>query len=78
MRSMQIRLKLMGLLKEKTPEGGRLAVDDGATIDDVLAELDIPRESVHVFSVNGEIEKNKGRPLADEDELTVLPPVGGG
>ena len=75
---MRIRLKLMGLLKDKTPPGDALEFAAGATIEDVLKSLEIPSDSVQVFSVNGQIEKEKSRALEDDDELTVLPPVGGG
>jgi len=75
---MQIQIKLMGMLKEKMPEGGKLEVVDGATISDVLSVLDVPAESVQVFTVNGQLERDKSRELSADDELSVLPPVGGG
>ncbi len=40
--------------------------------------LDIPVDSVQVFTVNGELVRDKQRVLSDGNELTVLPPVGGG
>ncbi len=73
-----IQIKLMGMLKEKTPRGGALALADGATIQDVLRELDIPTESVQIFTLNGSLVKDQKRGLDDGDELTILPPVGGG
>ena len=75
---MQVELKLMGYLKEKTPADGGLQLADGATIADVLQALDIGVGSVHVFTVNGSFIRDRDHPLADGDELTVLPPVGGG
>ena len=75
---MIIRIKLMGMLKEKTPESGELDMPQDSTIKSVLEALDIPVDSVQVFTVNGSLEQDKGRVLADHDELTVLPPVGGG
>jgi sulfur carrier protein ThiS len=75
---MQIRLKLMGVLKAKTPAGGAIEVADGATIDHVLRALDIVAPTVRVFTVNGVFERDRGRALAPGDELTVIPPVGGG
>ena len=75
---MRVQLKLMGMLKDKTPATGALELDEGATIEDVLAALDIPSDTVHVFSVNSNIERNKDRALNDDDELTILPPAGGG
>jgi molybdopterin converting factor small subunit len=75
---MRVRVKLMGMLKGKTPAGGELTATDAATIGQVLETLAIPLESVQVFTVNGTLERNKQRMLADGDELTVLPPVGGG
>ena len=75
---MQIRLKLMGMLKPKTPAGGVLEVADGATIDDVLHALEIAPQTIRVFTVNDQFERNRSRVLAANDELTAIPPVGGG
>lgn len=75
---MRIRLKLMGTLKSKTPAGGVLEVADGATIDDVLRALGITSQTLRVFTVNGQFERDRSRALAVDDELTVIPPVGGG
>ena len=75
---MQVRLKLMGMLKARTPAGGVLEVADGATIDDVLRALEIAPQTVRVFTVNGEFERNRSRVLAADDELAAIPPVGGG
>jgi len=75
---MRIRLKLMGMLKARTPAGGEIEVADGATIEDVLHALGIPPQTLRVFTVNGRFERDRGRALAANDELTVIPPVGGG
>jgi len=74
----QIRLKLMGMLKARTPPGGAIEMADGATIDDVLRALDIAPQTVRVFTVNGEFERDRSRVLAPDDELSAVPPVGGG
>jgi molybdopterin converting factor small subunit len=73
-----VQIKLMGMLKDKGPAGGELKLADDATIKDSLVAMEIPVESVHVFTVNGTLERDKMRVLSDGDELTVLPPVGGG
>ena len=68
----------MGLLRDKTPADGTLALANDATIEDALVALQIPVDSVHVFTVNGSLERDKQRTLTTDDELTVLPPAGGG
>jgi molybdopterin converting factor small subunit len=75
---MRIRVKLMGILKQKTPEDQTLALEDGATIADALAALKVPIDSVQVFTVNGQLERDAQRRLSDGDEFTALPPVAGG
>lgn len=75
---MQIRLKLMGMLKARMPPSGALEVADGATIDDVLRALEIAPQTVRVFTVNGQFERDRTRVLAANDELAAIPPVGGG
>lgn len=75
---MRIRVKLMGMLKGQGPPGDVLDAPDQATIADVLRQLELPQNSVQVFSVNGQLERDPNRRLAADDELSVIPPVGGG
>ena len=75
---MEIEVKLMGMLKERTPDGGRLSLPLSATIADALEALAIDAPPSYNFSVNGQLERNRARSLCDGDQLTVLPPVGGG
>jgi len=75
---MQVHVKLMGVLKAKTPEGGTVDLSEGATVADALTLLGIPAARVQVVTINGTIEHNFGHALAPEDQLTVLAPVGGG
>ncbi len=75
---MQIQVKLMGVLKKLTPEGGALDLDDGSAIRDALTALDLPTKRINAVSLNGKIERDFSQPLKAGDELTVLPPVGGG
>ena len=58
--------------------GGVLELPDGATIEDALAALGLAVDRMHVTTVKGKIERDRGRTLSDGDELTILPPVGGG
>jgi molybdopterin converting factor small subunit len=74
----QVHVKLMGMLKEKTPDGGMLELADGATVAAALERLQIPPESVQLFTLNCQLVRDPNRPLAANDELTILPPVGGG
>jgi sulfur carrier protein ThiS len=74
----QVHVKLMGMLKEKTPAGGMLELADGATVATALEHLQIPPQSVQLVTVNGQLVRDSNRSLAPNDELTILPPVGGG
>ncbi|MFV1965609.1 MAG: MoaD/ThiS family protein [Pirellulaceae bacterium] len=75
---MKIRVKLMGILKERSPAGGMIELPDQGTIEDALLAVGIPADSVQVFTVNGDVERDRRRVLKAEDELTVLPPMAGG
>ena len=75
---MQIAVKLMGLLKPRTPAGGRIELAEGATITDALRVLEIDAPPTFMFSVNGQLERSRERTLSADDQLTILPPVGGG
>ena len=75
---MEIRVKLMGVLKAKEPKDNRMELSDGATVADVLDLLEIPDKQVHTFSVNGSFGRDKTQSLSAGDDLMVLAPVGGG
>ena len=75
---MEIQIKLMGMLAGKTPQDGKLQLQDGDSIETALVALGIPVDSVAACTVNGSLVKDRQHLLAAGDEVTVLPPVGGG
>jgi len=75
---MKIHVRLMGMLKSRNPENNAIELVDGATIEQALIALDIPIDSVQVFTVNGQLVRDRTYRLSADDELSVLPPVGGG
>ena len=75
---MLVRVKLMGAFKSKNPPGGTLQLPDKATINDALAALEIDGKRVQIVMVNSKPQPNRAQPLSENDELTVLSPVGGG
>ena len=75
---MQIRLQLMGALKAKSPPENLIEVCDGATIESLLESLDIEAGQVQIVMHNNRPQPDRSTPLSPDDQLTVVPPVGGG
>lgn len=75
---MEIHLNLMGVLKEKTPEGKKVELPEGATVADLLDKLEIAPSQVQVITVGGKTVPDHSHPLADGNTVVMLPPVGGG
>ena len=75
---MQVRVKLMGIFRDRTPPDNVLELPDGATLGQALEALNIPANQVHLTMVNEEHQRDPDRVLRDGDELLVMPPVAGG
>jgi len=83
---LKITLKLYATLGTFLPPGAernaiQLDVADGATIGEVLALQNVPRETCHLILVNGVFSppaRAGEKELADGDTLAVWPPVAGG
>lgn len=77
---MKIHLKLYSILREKLPDEAKgqraMELGEGATLADLLDELEIERRAV--VSVNGVHEADKSRQLADGDEVKIFSSVSGG
>lgn len=75
---MVIQIKLMGAFKEKMPVDGKLELPANASVTTALTALEIEDKRVQVLTINGSMIRDRSHPLSDGDEMTVIPPVGGG
>lgn len=77
---MKIHLQLYSILREKLPPESKgravLHFDEGATIADLLDQLEIKRKVV--ISVNGIQETDDNHVLSDEDQVKIFSSVSGG
>jgi molybdopterin synthase sulfur carrier subunit len=77
-----IRVGLYGPLRQAFPEvelGEHMVVEvpDGATVGQLVGQLQLPVDQVKVIFVNHRIQE-VGYVLGDGDRVAVFPPVGGG
>jgi molybdopterin synthase catalytic subunit/molybdopterin converting factor small subunit len=76
---MQVAVKLFAALRERA--GTRetaLELEDGASIDDVWRALGLGDEPVGLVYAVNRAYVDRGTPLADGDEVALIPPVSGG
>jgi sulfur carrier protein ThiS len=77
---LEIHLQLYSILREKLPsdaKGGTvMQLDEGATLADLINELDIKLKVI--ISVNGDHEPDKSRQLREGDHVKMFSSVSGG
>jgi thiamine biosynthesis protein ThiS len=78
--TLEIDLQLYSILREKLPEDSKgkasLELKEGATLADLLNELDISRRVV--ISINGEHVSDRSQPLVDGDQVRIFSSISGG
>jgi sulfur carrier protein ThiS len=74
---MQVTVELFSYFRKSGFKGGALELDAGATVADLLTQLDIKRPEVGVIVINGEAGTAKRR-LQAGDRVTLIPIIGGG
>lgn len=77
-----VQVKLFATLRQRYPHleiGEPVAVElpEGATVRQLLVELQVPDDQVKIVFVNHVI-CDRDHPLTDGDAVGVFPPVGGG
>ncbi len=74
---MDVTVALYETLKTHCPEGGRVRLEAGACVADLLARLGIAEEDVGFLVVNRK-DARFNQVLEEGDIVTVIPPMGGG
>jgi molybdopterin converting factor small subunit len=77
-----VHVKLFATLRRYRPglglgEAFPVELQEGATVGDLVRQLDLPAEEVKIVFVNA-LFRDLDHILADGDELGIFPPVGGG
>jgi sulfur carrier protein ThiS len=76
----QIKVILHSIYREKLPPEAKgkatIELPPGSTMGDALAHLNIAAEAV--CAVNGQVERKRGRPLHEGDQIEVFMRMGGG
>jgi molybdopterin converting factor small subunit len=83
---MEITIKLYATLGEYLPSGAernvaKLSVPDGATVQEVVTQLNLPARYTHLVLVNGlyiEPSRRTALKLKPADALAIWPPIAGG
>ena len=79
---MEIEVRLFSLLTDYLPESAtgrsvRLAVPDGATVGDVVEQLNVPDGLAKLIFVDG-VHSKSDSVLAEGNVLSIFPPIAGG
>jgi thiamine biosynthesis protein ThiS len=77
---LEVNVHLHGILRDKLPHEAKgrstITLEDGATVGDLLAQLDIKRRVI--VALNDGQKKDKTHILQDGDQVSVFKVIGGG
>jgi sulfur carrier protein len=74
---MDVTVALYETLKKHYPERGKVQLQSGARVTDLLSRLGIAEDEVGVLIVNRR-DARFNQVLEDGDLVTIIPPMGGG
>ena len=79
---MEVKVKLFATLRDHLPEDSdgkscQMEIDGNTTIDQIITQLEIPKEIPKIILVNG-IQGKIDHTLKEGDVLSIFPPVAGG
>ncbi len=74
---MKIKVRLFATLRENRGKELELSLQDKATPEDVIQELEIAKSDVAILLVNGR-DGDFSQELRESDVVSIFPPVGGG
>ncbi|HSB30693.1 MAG TPA: MoaD/ThiS family protein [Candidatus Sulfobium mesophilum] len=74
---MKVRIKLFATLRQFGPEEQVVILPEGATVQDAINLLNLPKKIPLLRIVNGE-HRPPLYPLKDGDDLALFPPIAGG
>ena len=73
----KIHVQLYGIFRLRNKKNIELKVKDNTKILTVLKLLGIDKNEISILLLNGEVA-NTGTGLANNDKLSIFPPIGGG
>ncbi|MBU3160388.1 MoaD/ThiS family protein [Clostridium frigoris] len=74
---MKVTVKLFATFRDGRDKIQVFELDEGKTLEDVIAELGIEKSEIAILLVNGR-DGQFGNPLVEGDVIALFPPVGGG
>lgn len=76
---MHIKAKFFASLRNNYGKDAIYDLKDGSTLSDFFKEMGLPAAITKIVLVNGiSVEGNMDYKLADNDTLSIFPPIGGG
>ncbi len=76
---MHIKAKFFASLRNDYGKDAVYNLKNGSTISDLFKEMKLPVTITKIVLVNGiSVEGNMNYKLADNDTLSIFPPIGGG
>ncbi len=76
---MHIKAKFFASLRNNYGKDAIYDLKDGSTVSDLFKEMRLPVTITKIVLVNGKsVEGNMSYKLADNDVLSIFPPIGGG
>jgi molybdopterin converting factor small subunit len=83
MRKVRVEVRLYATLADHVAEAQAavpfaVKLPGGAIVDDLIEQLRLPPDEIHLAVVDGRVVHDRAARLADGSRIALFPPIGGG